>query len=287
MPRPSVQPSPAVLQQIDLAELRAVVAVADTLNFRKAAQIIGQRQSSISARIAKVEMVVRSKLFVRTTRSVDLTPNGLHFVREARRIISDYDRACDMARSELQLTIGASQADIVTLVDAFAELAAKSAPTRFKVLEEDILDQAFQLLLSGAVHLLLSRVPPAPETDILSQPVHIPMARIQRGAPEHLAQVVLDQDTPPGQPDAAANFDDIVCESVIGVLGMSATGRFDILAPAVLANWITPEGVTIQPVAPRLAWLCYRSSANGDMATSGMANLANALSAALARGGTN
>ncbi len=60
----------------DLAEIEAFVTVARMASFRKAAGEVGTSQSSISERIGRLETKLRHPLFVRTTRSVELTQAG-------------------------------------------------------------------------------------------------------------------------------------------------------------------------------------------------------------------
>ncbi|WP_372828471.1 LysR family transcriptional regulator [Polaromonas sp.] len=72
--------------------LRAFVAVATTSSFGMAAKQVHLGQPALSQAIANLEQMVGVPLFERTTRAVRLTPAGLDFLEDARRVLDDNER---------------------------------------------------------------------------------------------------------------------------------------------------------------------------------------------------
>ncbi|MDX9871497.1 MAG: LysR family transcriptional regulator [Clostridia bacterium] len=73
---------------MELHQLEYVLAVAKYQNFTRAAEEIKTSQSSLSQQIGKLENELGVSLFVRTTRSVQLTPAGEEFILHAKKILS-------------------------------------------------------------------------------------------------------------------------------------------------------------------------------------------------------
>ncbi|MBK1881257.1 LysR family transcriptional regulator [Luteolibacter pohnpeiensis] len=71
----------------DLRVLRAFVAVAEELNFRKAAERLHMSQPPLSRMISTLEDQIDAQLFVRSTRKVELTRAGWLFLEEARSLL--------------------------------------------------------------------------------------------------------------------------------------------------------------------------------------------------------
>lgn len=74
-----------------MRELEYAVAVADTMNFSAAATNLGMAQPPLSRAIARLETRLGVALFVRTSRSVRLTPSGEEFIAGARRVLGSLD----------------------------------------------------------------------------------------------------------------------------------------------------------------------------------------------------
>ena len=75
----------------DLGDLQAFAAVADTGNFRKAAELIHISQPAFSRRIDKLEGALGVSLLERSTRKVELTAIGRDFARKTRQLLDDLD----------------------------------------------------------------------------------------------------------------------------------------------------------------------------------------------------
>jgi len=74
---------------MNLRELSYIVAVAETLNFSRAAEQCHVSQPTLSAQIKKLEEFLGVMIFERNNRNVMLTDVGAEIVTNARRILSD------------------------------------------------------------------------------------------------------------------------------------------------------------------------------------------------------
>lgn len=98
---------------MNLERLEYFAAVAEHLNFTRAAEDCHVAQTAISRHIAALENEVGCKLFYRTNRAVELTPAGKAFYSEIIPMLDHYRRALEKARtaysgraSSLHLGIG-------------------------------------------------------------------------------------------------------------------------------------------------------------------------------------
>ena len=78
---------------MDIIQVRHFMAVAETLNFRKAARRLDISQSSVSRQIGILEQELETKLFIRTNRSVTLTDEGSALLPYAQDILSAVESA--------------------------------------------------------------------------------------------------------------------------------------------------------------------------------------------------
>ena len=72
-------------------QLRYLVAVADQLHFRRAAEACHVTQPALSEQIAQLEDLLGVRLVERSRRRVMMTPVGEEVVRRARRVLRDLD----------------------------------------------------------------------------------------------------------------------------------------------------------------------------------------------------
>lgn len=72
-----------------LRQLRFLVALSDTLNFSRAAELCHVTQPTLSAGIKELEDQLGVPLAERSKRSVMLTPLGVEMVRRARVVLND------------------------------------------------------------------------------------------------------------------------------------------------------------------------------------------------------
>jgi DNA-binding transcriptional LysR family regulator len=86
-----------VLPEIRL--LQAAIALAEELNFSRAAARLRIEQSTLSKRIVELESQIDLRLFVRNHQTVELTEAGRHFVEDARSAILHVEGAVHGARA--------------------------------------------------------------------------------------------------------------------------------------------------------------------------------------------
>jgi DNA-binding transcriptional LysR family regulator len=95
---------------IELRHLRAFVAVAEELNFTRAAKRLFIAQQALSTQIRQLEDRIGAKLLDRTTRSVSLTPAGEVLLAQARLLLAEADTVVAATRAagatRTTLTVG-------------------------------------------------------------------------------------------------------------------------------------------------------------------------------------
>jgi DNA-binding transcriptional LysR family regulator len=84
--------------QIELRQLRYFVAVAEHGGFRRAAERMHVSQPPLSQQVAQLEQRLGAALLVRSHRGVALTAAGETFLRDARMLLAELDRAVEAAR---------------------------------------------------------------------------------------------------------------------------------------------------------------------------------------------
>lgn len=89
---------------MELRHLRYFVAVAEELNFTKAAQRMCTVQPSLSQQIKDLEQEVGVQLLQRSNRKVELTEEGKAFLKEARLSLEHAEKAILDARQVAHLT---------------------------------------------------------------------------------------------------------------------------------------------------------------------------------------
>jgi DNA-binding transcriptional LysR family regulator len=94
---------------VELRHLRAFVAVAEELNFTRAAGRLHLAQQALSSQIRQLEERIGVSLLTRTTRKVELTPAGEVLVEHARAVLAGTERAVEAARA------AAGAAQVLTL----------------------------------------------------------------------------------------------------------------------------------------------------------------------------
>lgn len=73
---------------IEIRQLQYFLAVAEQLNFSKAAKMLYVTQPLLSQQIAELEKELNAQLFIRTRRSVSLTREGAALMQEAQTIVN-------------------------------------------------------------------------------------------------------------------------------------------------------------------------------------------------------
>ena len=90
---------PSAPDAIELRHLRAFVAVAEELNFGRAADRLHLSQSALSRQVRGLEQLLGCDLLRRSTHSVELTIAGEALLDRARRLLTDVDEAVSVTLS--------------------------------------------------------------------------------------------------------------------------------------------------------------------------------------------
>jgi epsilon-lactone hydrolase len=138
---------PQAPEAIELRHLRAFVAVAEELNFSRAAQRLFITQPALSRQIRGLERLLGCDLFRRSTQRVELTLAGESLLTRARTLLTDLDDAIEQTRS-----VG-------------GELAGRMAQLWEPWVRASVLDADLDAI-RGAVEELHSKFAPPPETTV-------------------------------------------------------------------------------------------------------------------------
>ena len=151
---------------VQIRHLLAVIALAEELNFRRAANRLHITQPALSKQITDLEAEHRFHLFTRNKRRiVELTDAGRVFVEEARSALSHTERAVHLARaahegSDSILTIGHSPYANHDWVSAMLAIRLPLYPRLAIRLKTQFAMESVHSVLVGEVNLALVTAPP-------------------------------------------------------------------------------------------------------------------------------
>jgi LysR family carnitine catabolism transcriptional activator len=101
-----------VHMNVTVKQVRLFVEVARSLSFARAAEAMHLSQPAVSLAIQNLEQAIGGKLFARSTRSLELTPEGQAFFPTATRLLNEWDEALDdvnnlftMQRGKLNMAV--------------------------------------------------------------------------------------------------------------------------------------------------------------------------------------
>lgn len=149
---------------LELRHLRYFVAVAEELNFSRAADRLHMAQPPLSAAIRQLEQELGTELFVRTTREVRLTEAGSTFLDGARRTLAELDRARSNAQRAAageagQLRVGFSWSARFETLPAVGRAFRATNPDVSLLTEEMWNARMPPALRSGSIDLAISLCP--------------------------------------------------------------------------------------------------------------------------------
>ena len=147
------------------AHVETFIAVAESGSFRAAAERLHISQPAVSSRIQQLEARIGLALLTRTTRSVQLTPEGQRFLDEAKHIFAGLEDLAEGLRGRVDLNSG------VVSIAAMPSVAASILPAmmlgfraRFPRIRLRIGDatagRATDLLANGEVDLAIMSAQP-------------------------------------------------------------------------------------------------------------------------------
>lgn len=152
---------------MDLRRLTCFLAVAEELNFSRAAERLHMSQPPLSQQIRLLEQEMGAQLFERSRRAVTLTPAGLLLREKALQIVALHQQAgelCRMAASGVAGRLRIAFTASVPLFDAFSRLLGDFRQ-RYPQVELDLehmtTGQQIAALTSGSIDIGFMRPSPA------------------------------------------------------------------------------------------------------------------------------
>jgi len=163
------------MRQINLDQLRTLVAIADLGTFSAAAQALHLAQPTVSLHVSELEARLAAQLVVRSSRSVTPTAAGAALVERARRLLRDADDAVEAVKRQAEgrlgrVRLGTSTGVVIDLLPQVLEALQASHPGID--VEVSILgsNQAMERLALGTLDIGLVAVPQPPMRDLVVAP---------------------------------------------------------------------------------------------------------------------
>ncbi|WP_433665783.1 LysR family transcriptional regulator [Nocardia sp. CA-136227] len=277
---------------LHMRHLRYFVAVAEELNFTRAAHRLHIAQQALSAQIKQLEQAAGVTLLVRSTRSVELTAAGTVFLADARALLADADAAVDRARTiqageHERLTLGFLEGAALTLTDPILSAFRQRHPGVQLELRQFGYDDPSAGLADGTTDVAFVRRPiSTPDIEVeplFSEPVvaalpsgHRLAARPSVSVSDLLDEPILGsacadrtwngfwelESHRAGRPAPVVSRSTTLLEEMHKVL----TG-VGFVVTAAACRWLTFPGVTLVPIADAapsrvaVAWRRGRASA--------------------------
>ncbi len=150
---------------MNMRQLKAFMAVAQTLSFAEASKKIFISQPALSLAIKSLEESVGGRLLIRTTRAVSLTAEGKTLYEKGRRLVDEWDAMEEEMRQLFRLERG------MVSVAAMPSFAASQLPEvialfrqKYPVINVQIHDviaeETVEMVRSGKVELGVTFMPP-------------------------------------------------------------------------------------------------------------------------------
>jgi LysR family hydrogen peroxide-inducible transcriptional activator len=155
------------LSQVTLAQMRYALAVAETLNFRLAAERCHVSQSGLSMQLLKLEELLQVRLFDRSRKPVLPTDEGTPALAQMSVILRETERLGQVV-SESEEPTGSFRLGVIptlssTVVPLFLAQFVREFPKVELTLEELKTDEIIASLLSDTL-----------DAGILATPLHVP-----------------------------------------------------------------------------------------------------------------
>ena len=273
---------------MELRHLRYFVAVAEELNFRRAADRLHVAQPSLGRQVRDLEDEIGEKLFERDRRHVALTAAGRALLPKARELLVGVETAVAAAREAGRQARGTLRiGNVGTLVMQFLPGSLATFRQRFPQVDIEILemtmDEQVAALLDGTIQVgFLVRVPGVPATPRLlarsvltcgvavALPARHPVAAGRALSLKSLARETF-LDLHKSQGAGYGRWVRTVCEQIGGftprfrqpavantnaLLGLVAAGEgLAFLPETILGSFPHREGWVTRPLRP--ATLCF------------------------------
>jgi LysR family hca operon transcriptional activator len=260
---------------VELRHLRYFVAVADELNFTRAAIRLHTSQPSLSQQIRQLEAQVGVALLSRSRHHVALTDAGRVFLRETKDILGRIDHAGRLAKQAAtgragDLSVGTFPAADVRIFPALRPLVATHLPNVHLILHSKYAVEPVMGLQTGALDVAFMRGPLdvdgldvielARERIVVVLPAHHPLTRRTRipiDVLHDLPCITIERALAPALHDAIAALYRKArirmqavssADNVLGHLQLVQEGLGFALLPDSV-NALLPPGVVVKPLA--------------------------------------
>ena len=279
---------------VELRHLRYFVAVAEELNFTRAAARLRTAQPSLSQQIRRLEKSVGVKLLDRSRRHVMLTDAGRIFLQQAKDILARVEHSRRLAKQAAdgragELAVGTFPSADVRILPALRPLIAERLPDLRLILHSKYAIDSIAGLQSGALDVAFVRGPLdvkglealeiVREQLVIVLPSHHALARRKRipvKSLDDLPCITMERSLAPALYDAAASLYREAkirmhavssADNLLGHLQLVQEGVGFALLPDSI-NALLPPGVTSRPldctpvptVSVQIAWKSGNSS---------------------------
>lgn len=149
---------------MELRHLHYFIAVAEELNFSRAAERLHMAQPPLSQQIRQLEEELGFAVFHRTKRHVQLTAAGQLFLTEVRQVLQSLDQAVQVGRQASrgevgQLTVGFVSSSAYNVLPPILKTFRRHVPGVTLELQELTTREQLQALLEGKLDIGFARPP--------------------------------------------------------------------------------------------------------------------------------
>jgi LysR family transcriptional regulator, hydrogen peroxide-inducible genes activator len=174
--------------QVTLRRLQYAVAVEDVLSFRRAAELCGVSQPSLSSQLAELEEGLGVRLFERDRRRVLVTPAGAAILERARRILAEVDELVRVAETQRDPLFGSLRLGVIpTIAPYLLSWATPRLAEAYPQLTVEWIEDKTEALVRGVIGGELSGALLALEAELgeLATTVVAPDRFVLAGARDH------------------------------------------------------------------------------------------------------
>lgn len=259
---------------VELRHLRYFVAVAEELNFTRAAVRLRTAQPSLSQQIRQLEEELGVTLLDRNRHRVALTDAGRVFLQQAKDILSRVDHAKRLARQAAdgfagELAVGTFASADVRVLPVLRSLVAERMPELRLILHSRYAVEPVSGLRTGKLDVAFMRQPEdteglevielVREQVVIALPSHHPLARRKKipiKSLEDMPCIAMERVISPPLYDAVAalfrkarirTHDVSSADNILGHLQLVREGLGFAVLPESLKE-LVPSGVTVRPL---------------------------------------
>lgn len=182
-------------------QLTCFLTVAETLSFAKAAKLLNVTQPAVTHQIHSLEEELNAQLFKRTTRSVEITQEGLIFLNDAKNVLNIIavakKRFEEPVVDERQFfSIGCHIHNELHLLPEILRQMADSCPTLHPVFQVVPFQHLYQLLDEEVVDVIIAFQEKGPKkTDsIYKELAQVPITGVLPASHPLAEKELLDED---------------------------------------------------------------------------------------------